>query len=91
MPDNSFKWKRVENTSQFNKYFIEDYNEDSDEGYFLEVVVPCPENLYNLYGDLQLLPEIMKPEKVKELVANLHDKIEYVIHMRNLKQALNHG
>ena len=31
----------------------------------------------------------MKTEKVKELVANLHGKIEYVIHIRNLKQALN--
>ena len=24
-------------------------------------------------------------------MANLHDKTEYVIHIRNLKQALNHG
>ena len=32
----------------------------------------------------------MKIEKVKKLVANLHDKTEYVLHMRNLKQALNH-
>ena len=32
----------------------------------------------------------MKIEKVK-LKANLHDKTEYVIHIRNLKQALNHG
>ena len=33
----------------------------------------------------------MKIEKVEKLVTNLHDKTEYVIHMRNLKQALNHG
>ena len=33
----------------------------------------------------------MKIEKFKKLVANLHDKIEYVIHIRNLNQALNHG
>ena len=33
----------------------------------------------------------MKNEKVEKLVANLHDKTEYVIHIRNLKQALNHG
>ena len=33
----------------------------------------------------------MKNEKVKKLVANLHDKTEYVIYTRNLKQALNHG
>ena len=30
----------------------------------------------------------MKIEKVEKLVANLHDKTEYVIHIRNLKQAL---
>ena len=34
-------------------------------------------------------------EKFKKLVANLHDKTEYVTHnmqhIRNLKQALNHG
>ena len=33
----------------------------------------------------------MKFGKVEKLVANLHDKTEYVIHIRNLKQALNHG
>ena len=33
----------------------------------------------------------MKNKKVEKLVANLHDKTEYVTHIRNLKQALNHG
>ena len=35
----------------------------------------------------------MKIEKVEKLVTitNLHNKIEYVIHIRNLKQALNRG
>ena len=33
----------------------------------------------------------MKIEKAEKLVANLRDKIEYVKHIRNLKQALNHG
>ena len=33
----------------------------------------------------------MNIEKVEKLVANLHDKTEYVIHIRNLKQALNNG
>ena len=32
----------------------------------------------------------MKIEKVEKLVANLHDKTEYVINIRILKQALNH-
>ena len=30
---NNFEW--IEETSQFNKDFIKNYNEESDEGYFL--------------------------------------------------------
>ena len=33
----------------------------------------------------------MKLEKVEKLLPNLHDKNEYMIHIRNLKQALIHG
>ena len=33
----------------------------------------------------------MKIEKNEKHGANLHDKTEYVIHIRNLKQALDHG
>ena len=33
----------------------------------------------------------MKIEKVGKLVANFHDKTDYVIHIRNLTQAYNHG
>ena len=33
----------------------------------------------------------MKIEKVEKLVPNPHDKTEYVIHIRNLKQSLNNG
>ena len=33
----------------------------------------------------------MQIEKFEKLVTNLHDKNEYVIHIRNLKQALNCG
>ena len=43
-----------------------------------------------IYNDLPFLPEKIKIEKDKKLVPDLHDKTEYVIHIRNLKQALNH-
>ena len=33
----------------------------------------------------------MKIEKVEELVVDLHDKAEYVIHIRSSKQALKDG
>ena len=32
-----------------------------------------------------------KAEKSGKLVANLYDKTEYVLHIRTLRQALNHG
>ena len=38
---------------------------------------------------MPFLPEKMKTEKVEKLEANLNDQIEYVIHIENLKQALN--
>ena len=37
LPVNKFEW--IEDVSQFNEDFIKIYNEDSNEGYFLEVVV----------------------------------------------------
>ena len=85
---NNFKW--VEDISEFNEYFIKSYDDVSGEGYFFEVDVQYPGNLHNLYNDLPFLPERMKMEKVEKLVANLHDKEESFIHIRNLRQALNH-
>ena len=86
---NSFDW--VKDTFQFNEDFIKNYNEKSDEGYFLEADVQYPKTLNGVHNDLPFLPERMKIEKVEKLVTNLYDKTEYVIHKRNLKQALNHG
>ena len=79
------------NTSQFNEDFIKNYNEESHEGYFLEVDVQYLEKLHELHNDLPFLPERMKIEKIEKLVANLHDKTDDktdVLHIRNLKLGL---
>ena len=89
LPVNNFEW--IKDTSQFNEDFLKNYNEESDEEYFLEVHVQYLEKLHELHNDLPFLPERMRIEKVEKLVANLHGKTEYVIHMRNFEQALNHG
>ena len=81
----------IKDISQFNKDFIKNYNEQSDEGYFLEADVQYLEKLHEFHNDFPFLSERIKIEKVEKLVANLHDKIEYVIHIINLKQILNHG
>ena len=89
LPVNNFEW--IKDTSQFIEDFIKNFNEENDEGYFLEVDAQYLEKLHELHNDLLLLPERMKIEKVKKFVANFYDETEYVIHIRNLKQALNHG
>ena len=86
---NNFEW--IEDTSQFNEDFIKNYNEESDEVYFLEVDVHYLEKLHEFYNDLPFLPERIKIEKVEKLVANLHDKTEYFIHIRIVKKGLNNG
>ena len=70
---------------------MKNYNEESDEVYFFEVNVQYPEKFHEIHNDLPILPEKMKIEKVEKLLTNLDDKTEYVIHIRDIKQALNHG
>ena len=70
---------------------MKDYNEESDEGFFLEVDIQYPEKLHELCNGLLFLPERTKTGKIENFVTNFHDKTEYFIHIRNLKQALNHG
>ena len=76
--------------SKFNEEFIKNFDEDSDKGYILEVDVEYPKNLHDLHSDLPFLSERMKIDKCSKLVCNLHDKKRYVVHIRSLKQALNH-
>ena len=47
--------------------------------------------MHELHNDLLYLTERMKIEKVLKLVASLHDKTEFLLHITSLKQALNHG
>ena len=49
LPRNNFEW--IEETFQFRDDFIKKYNEESVEGYFLEVDVQYPEKLYELYKE----------------------------------------
>ena len=70
---------------------LRNYDEDSDKGYILEVDVEYLKNLNDLHSDLPFLPERMKISKCSKLVCNLYDKDNYVVHIRPLKQALDHG
>ena len=71
LPVNGFKW--VNDLSTFNGRFIENYNENSDIGYFLEVDVEYPKKLFGSHKDLPFLPERKKLEKVEKLVCSIVD------------------
>ena len=86
---NGFKW--VKKLSRFNEIFIKNYNENSNTGYFLEVDIDYPKKLFDLHKDLPFLPESKKVNKVEKPIRSVEDKEKYVMHIRVLKQALNHG
>ena len=89
LPVNDFKW--IEDTSEINEEFVKNYDENNDKEYILEVDVKYPKKLHDLHSDLPFLPRRLKIDKSEKLVCNLHNKKKYVVHIKSLKQALNHG
>ena len=89
LPVNGSEWK--ESIHKFNEDFIKNYDEVSNKGFFLEVEVECPKDLFILHSDLPFLPERKKIKKFNKLFCNIFDKENYVVHIRAIKQSLNHG
>ena len=91
LPIYGFKWVEEDDLSKFNESFIKNYDENSGKGYILEIDAEHSKNLHKLHSDLLFLPERKRFKKVKKLVCSIEDKENYVVHIRALKQALNHG
>ena len=87
LPVNGFKWVN----NEINEKCIKSYDENSDKGYILEVDIKYSRKLHDLHSDLPFLPKRLKIDKCKKLVYNLRNKKKYVVHIKSLKQALNHG
>ena len=82
---NSFKW--VKHVPKFNEDFIKIYNKNINKRYILKVDVEFPESLFNLHKDLSFLYERKKTLKnARSLI-----KQNYAVHIKALRQALNHG
>ncbi|KAE9522580.1 hypothetical protein AGLY_017002 [Aphis glycines] len=67
--------------------------DDSEVGYILEVDVDYPKNLHKTHNDFPFLPlnECPPNSKVKKLLTTLLPKKNYIVHYKNLKQAISHG
>ena len=91
LPVKDCKWVRQRKLSKLNEDFIKNYDGNSNEEYFVEVDIDYLKELFNLHKDLPFLPESKKVNKVQKLISSIGHKKKYVIHIRALKQALNHG
>ena len=81
----------MERLSEFDERFTKNYDENSDKGYVFEVDVEYSKKLFNLHKDYSFLTQRKKIEKCKQLVCSIYEKQNYVVHIRALKQVLNHG
>ena len=61
LPMDGFEWRK--DKFRFDEEFIHDYDEESDNGYILEVDGENPKELHWLRSDLQLLFEQLKINK----------------------------
>ncbi|XP_060515913.1 uncharacterized protein LOC132695588 [Cylas formicarius] len=90
LPTGGFQW--IDNNAF---YSIINTSDDSDVGYLLEVDIEYPTILHDIHKDLPLCPERLIPPtgqtKQPKLLTTLFDKKNYVIHYKNLKQALQLG
>ena len=79
LPTDRFKWVSIEpnEVSDLTKH---------DKGYLLEADVSYPRDLHDPHKDLPFMCKRMKTNGTENLVPNLYDKKNYIIHI----QALNY-
>ena len=90
LPNKDFKF--CKDLGYINQKFIKNFDEELNEkGYILEVDIDYPKKLHHEHKDLPFLPEKIKINKQTKLTCNFYDKTRYVVHIKLLQQALNHG
>lgn len=92
LPTGGFKWLSDEEVSNFK---VEKVGDEDKYGYVLEVDMLYPYYLHDEHMDLPFLVESKIPpstkSKIPKLIPNLSNKENYIIHYRNLKQAVANG
>ena len=73
LPVKGFKWIKQKTLSNFNEDFIKNYGENSNKGYFLEVDIDDPKELFDLHKDLPFLTESKKVNQVEKLICSIED------------------
>ena len=85
LPTGGFKWVDIKIDQ------IQELAKRENVGYMLEVGVKYPTEIHDCHDELPFLCEKMEIHGVNKLVPNLENKTKYVVHIRALAQALEHG
>ena len=85
LPTGRFRWVSIKP----NK--VAKLSARTDKGYLLEVDVKYLRDLHDSHNDLPFMCERMEIGCLEKLVPNLHNKRNYVIHIRALDQVLTQG
>ena len=93
LPTGEFKWVEIKDLKQRpqNLKKMIDLMMKRDRGYLLEVDVQYSKELHDHHNDIPFMCEKIWVNGVEKLVPNLYDKEKYLIHIKALKQALDHG
>lgn len=88
LPLNGYKWS---NNTPINTILRTPDN--NVIGYFVEVNLEYPKELHDLHNDYPMCAEhdYVNDTKIKKLILNLSDKINYVLHYRTLKMVVHYG
>ena len=92
LPTGEFKWVGIKNLEQRPQNLKKtiDLMMKRDRSYLLEVDVNYPKELHDHHNNLPFMCEKIKVNGVEKLVPNLYNKEKYVIHVKALKQVLDH-
>ena len=85
LPTGGFRWVDVRPEE------VEELSTREDRGYLIEVDICYPSESHDKHNDLPLMCGRMKIGNIDKLVPDLYYKKRYVIHIRALQQALDHG
>ena len=90
LPTGGFHWVEFDECKDL-KSIVNKLAKCKDHGYLLEVDVAYPRKLHDYHNDLPFMCAKMKINGAEKLVSNLYYKRKYVIHIKALKQAIDHG
>ena len=90
LPTGEFRWINCDNNWN-PKRLVEMFAAEKNYGYLLEVDVDYPKELHDLHNDIPFMCNKMKVNGVEKLISNLYNKRKYIVHIKALKQAIDHG